>query len=49
MKQIFFDAAYIGKLHWVERGSTEVQALAGTADQIVCSHHGRAEFYSIGF
>jgi predicted nucleic acid-binding protein len=49
MKQLFFDAAYIGKLHWVERGSTEVQAFAGTADQIVYSHHGRAEFYSIGF
>lgn len=49
MKRLFFDAAYIGKLHWVEPGSPEVQALAGTADQIVCSHHGRAEFYSIGF
>ena len=49
MKRLFFDAAYIGKLHWVEHGSPEVQALAGTADQIVCSQHGRAEFYSIGF
>jgi len=49
MKQLFFDAAYLGKLHWIERGSVEVQGLAGTADQIVCSHHGRAEFYSIGF
>jgi len=49
LKQLFFDAAYLGKLHWIERGSAEVQALAGTADQIVCSHHGRAEFYSIGF
>lgn len=49
MKQLFFDAAYLGKLHWIERGSAEVQALADTADQIICSHHGRAEFYSIGF
>lgn len=49
MIQLFFDAAYLGKLHWIEHGSAEVQALAGTADQIVCSHHGRAEFYSIGF
>ena len=49
MKQLFFDAAYIGKLHWIERGSAEVQALAGTTDQIVCSHHGKAEFDSIGF
>lgn len=49
MKRLFFDAAYIGKLHWIEHGSPEVQTLAGTADQIVCSQHGRAEFYSIGF
>ncbi len=49
MKQLFFDAAYIGKLHWDERGSAEVQALAATTGQIVCSQHGRAEFYSIGF
>ena len=49
MKQIYFDAAYLGKLHWIEPGSAEVQTLAGTADQIVCSHHGRAEFCSIGF
>lgn len=49
MKQLFFDAAYVGKLHWIERGSAEVQALAGTTDQIVCSHHGKAEFNSIGF
>lgn len=48
MKQLFFDAAYIGKLHWIERGSAEVQVLAGTADHIVCSHHGKAEFNSIG-
>lgn len=49
MKQFFFDAAYLGKLHWIERGSSEVLALAATADQIVCSLHGRAEFCSIGF
>ncbi len=49
MKQLFFDAAYLGKLHWIEPGSAEVQALATKAGQIVCSQHGRAEFYSIGF
>ncbi len=49
MKQLFFDAAYIGKLHWREPSSAEVQTLAATADEIVCSHHGRAEFCSIGF
>ncbi len=49
MKQLFFDAAYIGKLHWNEPGSSAVSALAVTSDEIVCSHHGRAEFYSIGF
>ena len=49
MKRLFFDAAYLGKLHWTEPGSTEVRALSSAADQIVCSHHGRAEFYSIGF
>ena len=43
MKQLFFDAAYIGKLHWNERGSPEVQALAAATGQIVCSQHGRAE------
>jgi uncharacterized protein (DUF427 family) len=36
-------------IHWIELGSVEVQALAGFADQIVCSCLGRAEFYSIGF
>ncbi len=46
--QLFFDAAYIGKLHWREPGSDEIQALAATADEIVCSQHGRAEFCSIG-
>ena len=49
MKQLFFDAAYIGNLHWLEPGSTEVQALATSADEIVCPQHGRAEFCSIGF
>ena len=49
MKQLFFDAAYLGKLHWNELGSPEVHALATTTDQLVCSQHGRAEFYSIGF
>ena len=48
MKQLFFDAAYIGKLYWREPGSLEVQTLAATATEIMCSHHGRAEFYSIG-
>jgi len=49
MRRLFFDAAYLGKLHWTEPGSTEVRALASTADQLVCSQHGRAEFHSIGF
>jgi predicted nucleic acid-binding protein len=49
MSQLFFDAAYLGKLHWQEPGSAEVQAHAATADEIMCSQHGRAEFYSIGF
>jgi predicted nucleic acid-binding protein len=49
MKQLFFDVAYLGKLHWTEPGSPEVNVLASTTDQLVCSQHGRAEFYSIGF
>jgi predicted nucleic acid-binding protein len=49
MNQLFFDATYIGKLHWREPGSAEVLACAATADELVCSLHGRAEFYSIGF
>ena len=49
MNQLFFDAAYIGKLHWREPGSAEVLTCAATADVIVCSLHGRAEFYSMGF
>lgn len=49
MRRLFFDAAYLGKLHWTEPGSTEVRALASTADQLVCSQHGRTEFHSIGF
>ena len=49
MKPHFFDAAYIGKLHWREPGSMEVQSLAATATEIVCSQHGRAEFCWIGF
>lgn len=36
MKQLFFDAAYIGKLHWHERGLPEVQALAAAPGQTVC-------------
>ena len=49
MKRLFFDAAYLGKLHWSVPGSNEVRVLASTADQLVCSQHGRAEFHSIGF
>ena len=49
MKRLFFDATYFGKLHWREPGSVEVLACAATADELVCSSHGRAEFYSIGF
>lgn len=48
MKSLFFDATYIVKLHWREPGSTEVFAETATADEIVCSLHGRAEFYSVG-
>jgi hypothetical protein len=49
MNQLFFDATYIGKLHWREPGSAEVLTCAATADELVCSLHGRAEFYSMGF
>jgi predicted nucleic acid-binding protein len=49
MKRIFFDTTYFGKLHWREPGSAEVLTCAATADELVCSLHGRAEFYSIGF
>ena len=49
MKPLFFDATYFGKLHWREPGSAEVLACAATADELVCSQHGRAEFCSIGF
>lgn len=49
MKRLFFDATYFGKLHWREPGSAEVLACAASADELVCSSHGRAEFYSIGF
>ncbi len=49
MTSLFFDATYFGKLHWREPRSAEVLACAATADELVCSMHGRAEFYSIGF
>jgi predicted nucleic acid-binding protein len=49
MKALFFDATYFGKLYWREPGSTDVLACAGTAEELVCSMHGRAEFLSIGF
>ena len=49
MNSLYFDATYLGKLHWQEPGSSEVIACTATADEIVCSLHGRAEFYSIGF
>lgn len=49
MKSLFFDATYFAKLHWREPGSAEVLACAAPADELVCSLHGRAEFYSIGF
>lgn len=49
MSRLNFDATYLGKLHWREPGSSEVGACVATADEIVCSLHGRAEFYSIGF
>ncbi len=49
MKSLFFDATYFGKVHWREPGSAEVLACAAEADELVCSLHGRTEFYSIGF
>jgi predicted nucleic acid-binding protein len=48
MRSLFFDTTYLVKLHWREPGSSEVLAEAVTADEIVCSLHGRAEFYSVG-
>ena len=49
MNRLYFDATYLGKLPWREPGSSEVGACVATADEIVCSLHGRAEFYSKGF
>lgn len=49
MSRLYFDATYLGKLHWREPGSAEVAACAAPADEITCSQLGRAEFYSIGF
>lgn len=49
MKPLYFDTTYLGKLHWREPGTPEVQACAASANEIVSSLHGRAEFYSIGF
>ena len=46
--QRYFDATYLGKLHWVEPGSPEVVACAAAADELVCALHGWAEFCSIG-
>ncbi len=48
MRSLFFDATFLVKLHWREPGSTEVLALASSADEIVTSWHGWAEFYSVG-
>lgn len=48
MIQRYFDAAYLGKLHWMEPGAAEVTACAVSADELVCALHGGAEFYSIG-
>lgn len=49
MNRLYFDATYLGKLPWREPGSSEVGACVATADEIVWSLHGRAEFYSKGF
>ena len=46
--QRYFDATYLGKLHWVEPGSPEVVVCAAAADELVCALHGWAEFCSIG-
>jgi predicted nucleic acid-binding protein len=48
MISFYFDATYLCKLRWWESGSTEVTACAAQADELVCSLHGRAEFYSVG-
>lgn len=48
MKSLYFDATYFGKLYWREPGSRDVLDCAGSADELVCAAHGRAEFYSIG-
>ena len=47
MRRLYFDANYLGKLQWQERGTAEVIACASYADEIVTALHGRAEFYSI--
>ncbi len=48
MSALYFDATYLCKLRWPEPGSSEVAARAASAGEIVCSLHGRAEFYSVG-
>jgi predicted nucleic acid-binding protein len=48
MRRLYFDANYLGKLQWQERGMAEVIACASGADEIATALHGRAEFYSIG-
>lgn len=47
MRSLYFDTSYLGKLRWPEPGTAEVTACAATADELVCSSLGRAEFYSI--
>jgi len=48
MTQRYFDATYLGKLHWIQPGSPEVIVCAEAADELVRALHGWAEFCSIG-
>ena len=48
MRRLYFDANYLGKLQWQERGTAEVIVCASQADEIATAQHDRAEFYSVG-
>jgi predicted nucleic acid-binding protein len=48
MKQAYFDASYLAKLHWKEVGSAEVVKLASRIGVVGCSIHGRTEFAAVG-
>src|SRR5947209_17805719 len=48
MNARYFDATYLAKLSWPERGGLEVAACAAGANEIVSAIHGRAEFVTVG-